>query len=263
MVIRRSPLLLSVLLVFAALSLAQGAPRKNGTITGTWFGSFIDKNPDGRVSHDTAVLVVRQAGSTFSGSLGPTIDQQTPWNDGSVKGNRLQFHLDADGGLNVTLALHPSSLTGSATGQRVNAQLDLKPAPGLLPHEQLVEEITKADRELFDAFDNCDVPRYGEFLSKHLEFYQDHTGKTGYQENLQALQNRCAEGIHLRRELEPGSLIVNAVPGCGAIQAGIQRFYSRGQDGKEHLDATTRFTNIWSKKSGTWKLVRVISYDHR
>jgi hypothetical protein len=43
----------------------------------------------------------------------------------------------------------------------------------------------------------------------------------------------------------------------------MQRFYSRGQDGQEHLDATARFTNVWSKQTGTWKLVRVISYDHR
>lgn len=56
---------------------------------------------------------------------------------------------------------------------------------------------------------------------------------------------------------------MNAAPGFGAIQAGIQRFYSRDHDGQEHLDATARITNVWSKQSGTWKLVRVISYDHR
>ena len=100
-------------------------------------------------------------------------------------------------------------------------------------------------------------------LSSDLEFYQDHTGKTNYEENLDALRDRCAEGIRIRRSLEEGSLLVDAAPGFGAIQAGIQQFYSVKPDGQEHLDATARFTDVWSKASGQWKLVRVISYDHK
>jgi ketosteroid isomerase-like protein len=37
---------------------------------------------------------------------------------------------------------------------------------------------------------------------------------------------------------------------------------AQNQDGSEHLDATARFTNVWSKETGSWKLIRVISYDH-
>ncbi len=154
-------------------------------------------------------------------------------------------------------------LAGSATGQRLTAQIDLRPAPGLLPHEQLEQEITAADQQLYKAFGTCDVAGYAALLSSDLEFYQDYTGKTDYEENVEALRNRCAEGIRLRRTLEEGSLLVNAAPGFGAIQAGIQRFYATGSNGQEHLEATARFTNVWSKASGTWKLVRVISYDHR
>jgi hypothetical protein len=66
----------------------------------------------------------------------------------------------------------------------------------------------------------------------------------------------------LRRELLPGSLIVNAAPGFGAIEAGTHRFYAKQMDGSERIDATARFTEIWTKSSGSWKLVRVISYDH-
>jgi hypothetical protein len=59
-----------------------------------------------------------------------------------------------------------------------------------------------------------------------------------------------------------GSWVVNAVPGYGAIEVGTHRFYSRQPDGSERLDVTAQFTNVWSKQSGSWKLVRVISYDH-
>jgi ketosteroid isomerase-like protein len=256
-------LFLATVLAASGFWTQPASAQASSMIEGTWFGSIAFSNPDGRISHDTAVLVIGQASSKVNGSLGRTIDQLTPWVDGSFKNDQLQFHLDAAGGLNVNLTLLGRRLTGTATSQSIKAQIDVKPAPGLLPHQQLKQEIMTADRQLNQAFGNCDVVGYASFLSKDLEFYQDHTGKTGYEENLKALQDRCAEGIRLRRELEEDSLLVNAAPGFGAIQAGIQRFYSRGQDGQDHLDATARFTNVWSKESGTWKLVRVISYDHR
>jgi hypothetical protein len=55
-----------------------------------------------------------------------------------------------------------------------------------------------------------------------------------------------------------GSLVVNALPGYGALEAGMHRFYSRQRDGSEHLDATARFIFVWSKETGSWKLVRVL-----
>jgi ketosteroid isomerase-like protein len=272
----RKQVFLSLALLLAVLATsccvqpiyAQSDTMAKTTIRGTWFGNIAISTPDGKISHDTAVLVIGQVGSDvtsskFSGGMGRTIDQLTPWVDGGFKDNQLKFHLDAAGGLDVSLTLKEGRLAGTATGQRINAQIDLKPAPGLLPYQQLQQEIMEADRKLYAAFENCDVVGFASFFSKDLEFYHDRTGKTDYAENLKALQNRCAEGIRLRRELEQDSLIVNAAPGFGAIEAGVHRFYSQGKDGQEHLDATARFTNVWSKESGSWKLVRVISYDHR
>lgn len=255
--------LATILASCAIATQSANAQTPAAAITGTWFGTIAISTPDGKTSHDAAVLVVEQVSPTVSGGMGRTIDQLTPWTDGTLAGNRLQFRLNAAGGLNVDLTLRDGRLTGTATGQSINAQIELKPAPGLLPHDQLQQEIMTADHQLYEAFENCDVTRYATFLSKDLEFYQDHTGKTGYDQNLKAVRDRCAEGIQLRRELDPASLIVNASPGVGAIQAGIHRFYSREKNGQEHLDATARFTNIWSKEGGTWKLVRAISYDHR
>lgn len=229
-------------------------------LSGTWFGSFVMTAPDGKTSHDTAVLILGEGGT---GSIGRTADQQTPFKDGQVNDNNLAFHLDAAGGLDFSLHLASGHLRGTAVSKGAKAQLDLQPSPGLLPHQQLVEEITSADSQLFRAFDSCDVSRYASLLSENLEFYQDHTGKTGYEDNLKSLRDRCAEGITLRRELVKDSLVVNAAPGYGAIEAGIHRFYSRQPDGSEHLDATAQFTEVWSKSTGSWKLVRIISYDHR
>jgi ketosteroid isomerase-like protein len=229
----------------------------------TWFGSIVIHGGDGKVSHDNAVLVLENAGSHAHGSMGRTIDQMTPWNGGTIVNRQLTFRLEAAGGLNVSLILSKKHLMGNAVRSGMSARIDLKPAPGLMPHEQLQQEIAAVDRRLYEAFGNCDVAGYASFISTNLEFYQDRTGETGYAQNVKALQDRCAEGIRLRRELNADSLIVNSAPGFGAIQAGTQRFYSRNEEGLEHLDATARFTNVWSKQGGSWKLLRVISYDHQ
>src|SRR5271165_1980287 len=257
-------------LLFCALALtanhlfAQATAEPRGLdLTNSWFGDFNLTNPDGKASHNTAVLILEQHGSSVTGSIGPTVDQQTPFTDGRVEDSNIRFHLDAGGGMDFSLHLDAGHLQGAAIGKATKAEVNLQPAPGLLPHQKLMQEITEADKHLFDAFGTCDVTRYAGSLSKDLEFYQDRTGRTGYDQNLKALRDRCAEGILLRRELVEGSLVVNVVPGYGAIEAGAQRFYSRQQDGSEHLDATAQFTCVWSKETGSWKLVRIISYDHR
>ncbi len=264
-----------MILAHAALTLAlsywthPGPAQPTPPVSGTWFGSIVLTDARGKTQHDTAVLVVADPGASAgvspktSGSMGRTIDQMTLWDGGLVKDDKLNFHLDAAGGLDITLIEAGGHLKGSVTGKQLTGQIDLTRAQGLLPHDQLENEIKAADQKLYKAFESCDVAGFGALLSSDLEFYQDHTGKTGYAENLQALRNRCGDGIRLRRTLEEGSVIVNAAPGFGAIQAGVQQFFSIAPDGQEHLEATARFTNIWSKASGTWKLVRVVSYDHR
>jgi ketosteroid isomerase-like protein len=254
-------LLLSVLLLPSA-TFAQQSPPPRTPLAGTWFGQFTITTPDKKVMHNTAVLIIDQPGPHPTGSIGATVDQQSPWTNADFHKNQLRFHLDAAGGLDISLAYAANHLTGTAAGPRMNATLNLKPAPGLLPHDQLAAEITAADQQLYDAFSTCNVEQYSTFLSPDLEFYQDHTGLTNYQQNLDALRDRCAEGIQLRRELDKDTHIINAAPGAGAIQYGTQRFYSKNPDGTEHLDATARFTNIWTKNTGTWKLLRIISFDH-
>jgi ketosteroid isomerase-like protein len=254
--------LVSALMAASTLSVPLAYTQTAPLVSSTWFGSIVIHGEDGKISHDNAVLVLENAGSKVHGSMGRTIDQMTPWAGGSLVNGSLTFRLDAAGGLNVSLSMAREHLVGTAIGSGMSATVDLKPAPGLMPHAQLQQEIAAVDQRLYESFGNCDVVGYASFLSTDLEFYQDRTGKTDYEQNVKALQDRCAEGIRMRRELNADSLVVNAAPGFGAIQAGTQRFYSRNKDGLEHLDATAQFTNVWSKQSGTWKLVRVISYDH-
>jgi hypothetical protein len=242
---------------------AQGVATDSGDpFQGTWFGSFVVTNPNGKISHDVAAIVLERNGAEITGTAGPTIDQQMPFSNAHITGNSLSFTVNAQGGIAFELHGTANHLEGTASGNSLKAQLDLAPAPGLLPHAKLVQEITDAGEQMFNAFGSCDVDKYKTFLSRDLEFYHDRVGKQDYDQNLQAMQNRCAEGILLRRDLVDGTLVVNAAPGFGAIESGSHRFYSKQPDGSEHLDATAQFANVWSKASGHWQLVRVISFDH-
>ena len=173
-----------------------------------------------------------------------------------VAGDTLTFRLTEGRLTEFQLRLADGHLHGRASGVGPNQS-------ALWPPAELLKEIKYADHEIFRAFEACDVSEYARFLSADLEFYQDNIGVRTKDQILTAMTNRCREGIRLRRELDEKSLVVNAVPGYDAVQAGTHRFYSVKNDGSEHLDATFQFTLIWTKKTGTWQLLRVISFDHR
>jgi ketosteroid isomerase-like protein len=253
----------AVCLLLTATSLsAQTKDVSCSAFTGTWYGSFRLVTPDGRSTRDNAVIVLAGDCRNMTGSAGSSIDQQAPISRVQFTGDEIRFHMEPMGGLDFQLKRRGSHLIGTASG-KVRAVIDVQPAPGLLPHGELVAEITDADRKLFEAFDSCNIAAYASYLSPDLEFYHDQGGKTGYQEQLDSLRQRCGEGLVLRRELVKESLVVNAAPGFGAIEAATHQFYAKQKDGTEHLDATAKFTEIWTKASGSWKLVRVISYDHQ
>jgi len=253
----------AVCLLLMATSLsAQTNPTPCSGVSGTWYGSFRVRTPDGRSNRDNAVIVLTGDCGHLAGSAGSSIDQQSPIGDVQFGGDEIRFHMEAMGGLDFHLKRKGNHLVGTASG-KVQAVIDVQPAPGLLPHGELVAEISNVDRKLFEAFDTCNITAYASYLSPDLEFYHDRGGKTGYQQQLDSLQQRCGEGLVLRREIVQDSLIINAAPGFGAIEAGTHHFYARQKDGTERLDATAKFTEVWTKASGSWKLVRVISYDHQ
>ena len=249
-------------LLHSNFALGATTPSTANGIDHVWFGTFTNTLPDGKISHDVTALILQQDGSKLSGSVGPSIDRLAPIAAGSISGSNISFHIQA-AGIAFALHLNHGHLVGRAIGRGANAVLDLTPAPGLMPHAQLVAEITAADARNFAAYDSCDADQYMASLSPDLEFYQDDQPVKNRQEIIDSLNYRCAEGIKLRRELDQSSLIINSAPPYYAIEAGLHRIYSKQPDGSEHLEATVRFTMVWSKRSKAWQLIRVVSYDHR
>ena len=128
--------------------------------------------------------------------------------------------------------------------------------------QELYNEIFQMDRILFSAFNAHDIEQMQIIFSPELEFYHDKVGLTDYEktiENFKSLFEKNKD-TGLRRDLVKNSLEVYPVKDYGAIEVGIHKF-CHTEYGKEDC-GTFKFVQIWNKKNGQWKLIRVISYDH-
>jgi hypothetical protein len=126
--------------------------------------------------------------------------------------------------------------------------------------EELTKAITTLDKELFDAYNNCDIDKLGTLVVDDLEFYHDKTGlAVGKQVFLDAIKNNICGKV--TRKLVEGSLEVYPLKGYGAVEIGVHRFYHPGT--QDHGDVgEAKFITLWQYKDGAWKVSRVISYDH-
>jgi hypothetical protein len=124
--------------------------------------------------------------------------------------------------------------------------------------EELTKAVTTLDKELFDAYNNCDLAKLGTLVVDDLEFYHDKTGlAVGKQVFLDAIKNNICGKV--TRKLVEGSLEVYPLNGYGAVEIGVHRFYHPGMPGDV---GEAKFITLWQYKNGAWKVSRVISYDH-
>lgn len=149
-------------------------------------------------------------------------------------------------------AIFPSSLSAQETG------------------EETITIITRQDSLFWQAYNTCDVSKMDVFFAEDLEFYHDKGGPSlGLPALVASFKNGiCAENgtFRLRREAVEGSVKVfplkkNGVV-YGAIISGEHVFYVLEKGKPERLDGLAKFTHLWMKKDGAWKMTRVLSYDH-
>jgi Domain of unknown function (DUF4440) len=123
---------------------------------------------------------------------------------------------------------------------------------------ELTKAITTLDKELFDAYNTCNIEKLSTLVVDDLEFYHDKTGlAVGKQVFLDAIKNNICGKV--TRQLVPGSLEVYPLHGYGAVEIGTHRFYHPGMEGPA---GEAKFVTLWQYKNGAWKVSRVISYDH-
>jgi len=134
----------------------------------------------------------------------------------------------------------------------------LCPAQDATRSGPLFDELAGKDRELFDAaFVACDADKFRAIFTADAEFYHDRTG-AAVGEEVRTLKS-CPRDNGVTRTLVPGSLEVYPMKGYGAIQIGRHVFARQGEPGSE----VAQFVHLWKQDNGTWRLARVLSFDHR
>lgn len=136
--------------------------------------------------------------------------------------------------------------------------------------KKIFDELAARDHALFDAaFITCDVEGLREMVTDDMEFYHDRDGlsSTSGDQFVQQVGQYCdakktPTGDKVRRELVAGSLSVHPLKGYGAVQMGVHRFWVTGPGLAERLGDSANFIHIWKQDGATWRLARVISYDH-
>lgn len=122
----------------------------------------------------------------------------------------------------------------------------------------LFDALAQRDHELFDAaFVRCDAPRFRALFTEDAEFYHDRTGLASGE--AARTMRSCPRDQGVTRTLVPGSLEVYPLQGWGAIQMGRHRFSRAGELGSEEA----QFVHVWKQEQETWRLARVLSFDHR
>jgi ketosteroid isomerase-like protein len=121
----------------------------------------------------------------------------------------------------------------------------------------LYRAIEQQDSRLFQAYNTCDLKTFRSMLADDIEFYHDVTGLSTGADTIteQIKENVCGKTV---RELVPGSLEVHPLHGYGAVEIGSHQFHAPGQQVK----GAARFVQLWRYDNGTWRLSRVISYNH-
>jgi hypothetical protein len=135
----------------------------------------------------------------------------------------------------------------------------------------LTMAIERADAALFDAiFTACEPDRLGALTTADFEFDHDQWGRIAKSsdEFVALIRGKCArqaqgEELPSRRELVQGTLAVYPSGRRGAIETGVHRFYQTQAGSPEALVGIARFTHVWRNDDGSWRIARVVSYDHR
>jgi ketosteroid isomerase-like protein len=124
----------------------------------------------------------------------------------------------------------------------------------------LYNKIANLDSALFAAYNSKNLDLMKTYFTQDLEWYQDNGGLIGFEKVFSNFQSIFNREYDLKRNLLKESLEVHPIEGYGAIEIGKHQF-KHIENGKLEI-GTFKFLMIWKNDNGSWKIARVISYDH-
>lgn len=133
---------------------------------------------------------------------------------------------------------------------------------------QLTAQILHLDSLFWQSYNTCDTTSMRQYFTEDLQFYHDKGGPSfGYQTMVNTFQkNLCNGSFKLRREAVPGTVVVYPMRSndtlYGALISGEHYFYVTEKGQKEKRSGLAKFSQLWLKKDGVWKMSLVLSYDH-
>ena len=121
---------------------------------------------------------------------------------------------------------------------------------------ELYQKVLALDKELFDAYNTCDIKTQARLMDENMEFYHDMVGlETSKSNVLKSIKaNICGK---VTRTLVQGSVEVHEIPGFGAVEIGMHKFHNNQEPDAKSMPS--RFISIWKKGDSNWTLTRVIS----
>ena len=127
---------------------------------------------------------------------------------------------------------------------------------------RLAAEITAADARLFGGLNDRDIAPMKAGFSPRLEFYHDRSGVTGYADNIAIFEKNFRAPGRIRREAMPETVEIFPAGPDHAMHIGQHRFCNKPSETEPEGCSVYRFSMVWERDGGQWKLLRVLSYDH-
>ena len=129
--------------------------------------------------------------------------------------------------------------------------------------------IFKKDSLFWVAYNYCNTEAMDSSFTDDVEFYHDKGGASFGRDTLMKIfkKNLCSsDSFRLRREPVKGTVNVyvmtkNNIP-YGALISGQHVFYINQKGKQEYIDGLAKFAQLWLLKDGSWKMSRILSYDH-
>ncbi|NJN41365.1 MAG: nuclear transport factor 2 family protein [Flammeovirgaceae bacterium] len=139
-----------------------------------------------------------------------------------------------------------------------------------IDREDVFKKIAAIDSCFFATAYSCDAKNNRHLFTDDLEFYHDVTGVTHSAEEFMDIVNKnfceTTRKTGLKRLVKAGSMSVfplyNNGTVYGAVQYGEHYFYEVYSDSEKRV-GLAKFTHVWVIENGSWKISRILSYDHQ